>query len=124
MAVAVRALDRLKEEQEALLDEYRAREGLSAKDQSPLSVAGSPEGSARVSVIGKVTEVVTSDPEYGAHLVATVQEFSGTPPSPSDAAMAPLRVYPSPNRVVGDYAVDEYVVVAWVRGAVLAVKLG
>ena len=77
-----------------------------------------------MSLIGKVTSVVTSDPTYGAHLVIEPQAFSGTPPAASAASQPSLRGYPTPDRVVTDYVVNEYVSVRTARGALLALKLG
>jgi hypothetical protein len=75
-------------------------------------------------VWGRVTEVVSSDPQYGAHLVVQPQRFTGVPPVVQDAEAAAVRCYPAPNRAVGDYAVDEYVKVTAARGAFVADKSG
>ncbi len=61
------------------------------------------------SVLGKITQVVGSDPTYGPHLVVQPQEYTGAPPSASDSIANALRCYPTSNHVVGDYAVDEFV---------------
>jgi len=73
---------------------------------------------------GRVTQVVGSDPTYGPHLVAALQRFSGTPPSPADASgAAAIRCYPTPGRSVGQYAVNEMVRLCAAAGAMLAEKL-
>ena len=64
------------------------------------------------------------DPTYGAHLVVQPQVFSGTPPVASAAVKPEVRAYPTPNNVVTDYAVNEFVVLVTARGALLAVKVG
>ena len=117
--MSVRSLERLRADQAAILDAHRRRE-------AALPGAAVPAAAAldQVTTIGQVTTVVTSDPTYGAHLVVQPQAFSGTPPSPGAAAQATVRAYPTPNRVVGDYSVNEYVSLLVTRGALLAVKLG
>ena len=115
--MSIRSLSRLGEDQAAVLAAYRARN----RDGD---VRPAADGAHVVATVGKVTSVVTSDPSYGAHLVVASQEFSGTPPSASDAPKPSLRAYPTPNRVVTDYAVNEYVQLAVARGALLALKLG
>ncbi|MEE9293506.1 MAG: hypothetical protein V3W34_00875 [Phycisphaerae bacterium] len=115
--MSIRSRSRLGDDQAALLAAYRSRTGVA-------QVGPAADEVEVVSTMGKVTSVVTSDPDYGAHLVVASQEFAGTPPSASDAPKPSLRAYPTPNRVVTDYAVDEYVQLATARGALLAVKLG
>ncbi len=115
--MGIRTLSRLRADQAALLADYRARH----EDGGGISGA---EEVAAVATMAKVSSVVTSDPTYGAHLVVDAQEFSGTPRVPSAAAKPSLRAYPTPNRVVTDYAVNEYVQLQTARGALLAVKLG
>lgn len=114
--VGVRSIGQLREDQAALLAEYLGR---SVGGDAAASIA---EVDAVVT-ISKVTSVVTSDPTYGAHLVVQSQAFSGTPPAASTAAKPTVRVYPTPNRVVTDYSVGEFVRVLTCRGAVLGSKL-
>lgn len=80
----------------------------------------SPVGSA---AYGRVTGVVGSDPDYGPHLILTLQGFTGAPPTPSDVGDNDVRCYPSPGRAVNDYAVDEIVRLVSARGAFFAEKL-
>jgi hypothetical protein len=80
------------------------------------------DGSA--GAIGRVDSVVISDATYGPHLVVAVQTFAGAPPVATNDAIAFQRVYPTPNRVVGDYVVNEYVQMLAMRGALMAGKLG
>ena len=115
--MGIRTREELHEDQAGLLAEYRA--GLGAESMTEGAVAA--EAAA---LIGRVTSVVTSDPTYGAHLVVEPQVFTGTPPAASAASQAPVRAYPTPERVVTDYSVDEYVSVVTVRGGLLALKLG
>lgn len=120
--MAVRTLTKLKEDQVALLSAHRSRLTDNATGEA-LQLGGSPEGRSTVSVIAKVATVVASDPTYGPHLVVQIQEFSGTPTVASAANIADLRAYPTPNHVVGDYSVNEYISLLTVRGALLAAKL-
>ncbi|MFQ6049197.1 MAG: hypothetical protein ACE5K7_07525, partial [Phycisphaerae bacterium] len=71
---------------------------------------------------GRVSAVVSSDPQYGPHLMVQPQEFVGSPPSPTDAGSSAVRCYPAPNRTVQDYSVDEYVKIVAGRGAFIADK--
>ncbi len=123
--MAIRSLGKLKEDQSALLASYRASavSGPASVGSALLQLAGSPEGRPTLAVIAKVTSLVLFHPDYGSHLVVQIQEFSGAPPAPSDAAIDELRAYPTPNRAVSDYTVNEYVLVLTVRGALLAAKL-
>lgn len=74
--------------------------------------------------LARVTQVVTSDPTYGPHLLAVPQILSGTPPTPADRDVSAGRVYPTPNRSVSDYSVDEYVAVWKIDAVWLAARLG
>ncbi len=114
--MSIRSRRQLRDDQAALLAEYRARNAESA-------TASGAEEIAVVATVAKVASIVTSDPTYGPHLTANLQEFTGTPPSPADASKPILRVYPTPNHVVLDYSVDEYVLLLTARGALLAAKL-
>lgn len=115
--MSIRTLEQLIEDQAGLVAEYRSRWA-----SVPSRVTS--EAATAVATIGKVTSVVSSDPVYGAHLLVQPQDFSGTPPGPAPATTPGVRAYPTPNHVVGDYSVNEYVVLRTVRGALLAVKLG
>ncbi len=102
--MAIRSRQQRKEDAERILAEYRARlTGATGEDREEPSLA------MPTSVLGKVTQVVSSDPTYGPHLVVQPQEYTGTPPSAADSIANTLRCYPTPNHVVGNYAVDEFV---------------
>lgn len=115
--MSVRSLERLRRDQSALLAEYRAGDvgGEVSATSSEVDV---------VATLGKVTGRVTSDPIYGAHLVVTLQEFGGTPPVAQAASKPTQRVYPAPNHVVGDYSLNEFVLLVTARGALLGMKIG
>ena len=102
--MAIRSREQRKENAERILSEYRERLGGSAgEDREEPSLA------MPTSVLGKITQVVSSDATYGPHLVVQPQEYTGTLPSASDSIANTVRCYPTPNHVVGDYAVDEFV---------------
>ncbi len=114
-----RLLKTLKREQETVLREWRT-------DRAPReSVAWLPGGGLSASGVayGRVTSVVTSDPEHGPHVMVRRQVWTGAPPVVSDGAGADVRCYPTPDRAVTDYAVDEYVRVVASAGARVAEKL-
>ncbi len=123
--MAIRPLDKLKEDQSALLASYRALavSGPTSAGSDPLQLAGSPEGRPTLAVIAKVTSRILVDPDYGAHLVVQIQEFSGVPPAPSDAAIDELRAYPTPGNTIVNYPINSHVSLITVRGALLAAKL-
>jgi hypothetical protein len=101
-----------------LLEQYRQERERSI-DVGQLPTAG---GHAEQGLWGRVSAVVESDPDHGAHLMVKPQRFDGTPPAAQDAAVAAMRCYPAPNHSVTDYAVDEYVKVVAARGAFVADK--
>ncbi len=102
--MAIRSREQRQEDAERILEEYRVRlSGSADEDREEPSLA------MPTSVLGKITQVVGSDPAYGPHLVVQPQEYTGLPPSASDSIANTIRCYPTPNHVVGDYAVDEFV---------------
>ena len=102
--MAIRSRGQRKEGAERIRAEYRARlRGSAGEDREEPSLA------MPTSVLGKITQVVGSDPTYGPHLVVQPLEYTGTPPSASDSIANTVRCYPTPNHVVGDYAVDEFI---------------
>jgi len=112
----VRSAETLRRDQAAILESYR--EELSP----PLPLAeraGSVLPTVAV-VYGRVSSVVTTDPTYGPHLMVVRQVWSGVPPTVSDGDAVAVRCYPTPNHVVGDYSVNDYVRVVSARGALLA----
>ena len=119
--MAIRSREQRKEDAERILAEYRARRGPTAgEDREEPSLA------MPTSVLGKITQVVSSDPTYGPHLVVQPQEYTGTPPTTTDSIANTIRCYPTPNHVVGDYAVNEFVSIQILAqsDAYVAVKLG
>lgn len=118
--MAVRNLDQLRRDQVALADELRRLK----QHQAGIAQLPAPGTATTVILWGKVTSVISSDPTYGPHLLVQPQTFSGTPAAPSDTTGPALRCYPTPNHVVTDYAVNEYVKVLTCRHALLADKAG
>ncbi len=119
--MAIRSRQQRQEDAERILTDYltSTRGGAGEDEQEP-----SP--AMPTSVLGKVTQVVGSDPTYGPHLVVQPQQYTGTPPAASDSVANTARCYPTPNHVVGDYAVDEFVSIQILAesDAYVAVKLG
>lgn len=74
-------------------------------------------------LLGRVSQVVTTDAVRGPHLRVVAQVHTGTPPKPTDASAHDTVRYPPPGRSVTDYAVGEYVWLIDVKGARLAAKL-
>ena len=118
--MAIRSRAQRKEDAERILTEYRARlSGTAVEDREEPSLA------MPTSVLGKVTQVVGSDPTFGPHLVVQPQEYTGAPPATADSIANTIRCYPTPNHVVGDYAVNEFVAIQILAqsDAYVAVKL-
>jgi hypothetical protein len=82
-----------------------------------------PGGAMSLAVYGRVSSVVTSDPDRGPHLMVTRQAWSGTPPTVSDSSGPDVRCYPCPNHVVGDYAINDDVRIMVAHGAMVAEPL-
>ena len=102
--MAIRSREQRKEDAERILAEYRARRtGATGEDREEPSLA------MPTSVLGKITQVVSSDPTYGPHLIVQPQEYTGVPPTAADSIANTIRCYPTPNHVVGDYAVNDFV---------------
>ena len=114
----VRRLGQLKRIQDELLEEYKQQRSSAAAGESADSAAAD-----QLCLLGRVSQVVSSDPELGPHLLVILQKFTGTPPSPSDATTMTQVYYPTPGREVSDYSVNEYVRLLSARGAALAGKL-
>ena len=76
-----------------------------------------------LAVYGRVSSVVSSDPDYGPHLVVVRQKWSGTPPTVSDESSPEVRCYPTPNHTVSDYSVNDYVRIEAAHGAMVAERL-
>ena len=102
--MAIRSRQQRQEDAERILADYLTRiKGGAGEDEEE------PSPAMPTSVLGKVTQVVGSDPTYGPHLVVQPQQYTGNPPSAADSIAGTIRCYPTPNHVVGDYAVDEFV---------------
>jgi hypothetical protein len=101
--MAIRSATKLAADQANLLASYRAK-------RPPQPVGGAPVTPSPPALHwGKVTSVVTADPDYGPHLMVQGQTPTGTPPTFSATAAPPFRCYPAPGKTVADYAVDDYV---------------
>ena len=117
--MTIRGRKQLQLDQAEVLAGYRRARSEASDELGQMPVSG---GSAAAGAWGRVSEVVTSDANYGPHLAVQPQAFSGLPRVASDASVAAVRCYPSPNRVVDDYAVNEYVKIISARGALIADK--
>ncbi len=119
--MAIRSREQRKEDAERILEEYRARRNGSAGEDRE-----EPSQAMPTSVLGKITQVVSSDPTYGPHLVVQPQEYVGVPPAMADSIANTIRCYPTPNHAVADYAVNEFVSIQILAqsDAYVAVKLG
>ena len=115
----IRSVETLRRDQEEIMSWFREE---SAKSGS-VAFLPRPGGAIALAVYGRVSSVVTSDEDYGPHLVVVRQQWSGIPPTVSDASAATVRCYPTPNRTVNNYSVDEYVRIATAHGAMVAEKL-
>ena len=119
--MAIRSREQRQEDAERILAEYRARlSGSAGEDREEPSLA------MPTSVLGKITQVVGSDPTYGPHLVVQPQEYTGVPPASADSIANTVRCYPTPNHVVADYAVNDFVAIQILAqsDAYVAAKLG
>jgi hypothetical protein len=99
------------------------RQALAARED--IALLPRPGGVNALDSIGRVVAVNGADAELGPHLVVTLQvwEGQGNPPAPQDVPDADVVCYPTPGRVVADYAAGEFVLMAAAQGAMLAVKL-
>jgi len=116
----IRSIEKLQLDQSEIMSSYRQERTL----PDSVAVLPRPGGSTAVSVFGRVTQVITSDPDYGPHLIVKRQQWTGTPPAASDSSVPAVRCYPTPNNSVTDYATDEYVLILTANGAMVAGKLG
>ena len=115
----IRSMETLRRDQSAILSAYRDEQVV----RDSVAILPRP-GTMTASVLyGRVNSIVTSDPTYGPHLIVVRQDWSGTPPTVSDATGATVRCYPTPNNTVSSYSVNEYVRITAARGAMLAEKL-
>ncbi len=115
----IRSLETLRRDQTEILSSWRAEERI----QSEVAQLPRPGGVIAPAIYGRVSSVVTSDPTYGPHLMVMRQQWSGTPPTVSDASTPEVRCYPAPNHTVSDYAVNDYVRITAAHGAMVAETL-
>lgn len=120
--MAIRTREELRRDQQQLLSEYR-RLRSAAPAGSSIGQLPTPGSPLAVLLFGRVSQIVNSDPTYGAHLIVVPQDVSGTPPTFSDSPAAAIRCYPPPNHAVGEYSLNEKVNVLTLRGAFIADKL-
>lgn len=114
----MRSLDQLMQHQAELLAAWRSR-------RPEAGAGGQPDlGRSRPEVLwGKITAIVTADPQFGPHLMAQPQAVSGLPPTTAPAAAPVIRCFPPPDKVVANYAVDEIVRLVSAAEAVFAERL-
>ncbi|HNO78582.1 MAG TPA: hypothetical protein PKN33_11030 [Phycisphaerae bacterium] len=114
----VRRLSELKRTQAQMLVDMRAGQAvgaLTADVDEPVAGSGL--------VLGRVEAVVASDEALGAHLVVAKLKASGTPATFVDDTVASRVYYPAPGKVVGDYAVDDFVLCCLIDGVRIALLL-
>lgn len=115
----MRTIEELQRDQAEVLRQYLGER--TAKEA--VALLPRPGGGVAPVVYGRVAEKVSADGTHGPHLVVVRQAWSGVPPVRSDGSGEPWRCYPSPDRTVDDYAVDEVVRVAATYGAMIAERL-
>ncbi len=115
----IRSVETLRRDQAEIMSSFREESAA----RGSVAVLPRPGGSIALAVYGRVASVVTSDPDYGPHLMVVRQTWSGTPPTVSDASGAQVRCYPTPNHTVSDYSVNDYVRIEAAHGAMVAEAL-
>ena len=115
----IRGLETLRRDQGEILSSWRAE----SADGGEVALLPRPGGGTAPVVYGRVSSVVTSDGTYGPHLMVVRQQWSGTPPTVSDASTPAVRCYPTPNHTVSDYSVNDYVRIVAAHGAMVAEAL-
>ena len=115
----LRSLNDLQRAQAAILADYRDR----TSEPASLAVLPRPGIALAHGVYGRVDAVVTSDPDYGAHLLVVRRQWTGTPPTAENSQAASIRCYPLPNHTVDNYSVNEYVRIVAAHGAMIAEAL-
>ncbi|MBN2560669.1 MAG: hypothetical protein JXQ75_07040 [Phycisphaerae bacterium] len=102
--MAVRSIQQLERDQAALLAAYKNRLAGAVAGGVPSVTMPRP-----ALQWGRVTQVVTSDEQFGPHLMVQGYIYTGSPPEPTEAAAAAFRCYPAPGKAVTDYSVNDYV---------------
>lgn len=115
----LRTLDRLQQDQAAILAAYR--DDTAGRDT--VATLPRPGGTTAVTAYARVSQIVAEDATYGPHLLVVRQQFTGTPPMPSDATTEETRCYPTPNHTVTDYEVGEIVRLAVAHSCLMAERL-
>jgi len=113
-----RSVSELQRDQAKILDDYQSR--LPARGAGSATAMPTTRPALQW---GRVIQVVTSDENFGPHLVVQAYVYTGSPPSPTPSVAAPFPCYPVPGKTVGDYAVDDYVRLTTVPGAVIAERI-
>lgn len=114
----VRTIGTLKATQARILESYKQERNAAVALVDDLTGAAVSRFA-----FGRVDEIVTSDEQFGPHLKVALQQFGGTPPTPTDANGATQVYYPAPGGWVGDYAIDEWVRLEFASGVRFAIKL-
>jgi hypothetical protein len=114
----IRTLDRLLRDQAAVLAAYRHDTG-----HDTVAALPRPGGLTAVTAYGRVSQIIAADPTYGPHLLVIRQQWTGDPPTPTDATTDETRCYPTPNHAVTDYAANDLVRLAVAHSCLLAERL-
>lgn len=112
----IRPAETLKRDQSDILASYRDEKGAVA---APTTLPR-PGLASTLGVYGRVSSVVVSDETYGPHLLIARQQWTGTPPTASDAPTPEIVCYPGPNHEIGDYSTGDYVRIVVAHGAMIA----
>ena len=116
--MGLRSLEQLKRDQAAILDAHlRRNEGLARNLARPTVPSGRLQW-------GQVVELVTSDDDFGPHLVVQGLVYSGSPPTLTTATAESLRCYPAPGRSISHYAADDFVQLCPSEAAMIALPIG
>ena len=115
----LRSRETLRNVQDEVMAECRERR----TTVESVAVLPRPGGAVVMSLYGQVSQVVSSDPDNGPHLVVSPQKWTGKPASKSSSAATALICYPTPNHTLSEYQVGEYVRIEAAHGAMIAEKL-
>ena len=114
----MRSLDQLMQHQAELLAAWRSRRPEGGAGGEPALGRPRPEV-----LWGKITAIVTADPQFGPHLMVQPQVVSGSPATTAPAAASVIRCFPPPGKVVAGYAVDEFIRLVPAAEAIFAERL-